>query len=99
MVSSITIRELELIRHQTNKYVIQSIYFPRKFKDDIKNITAKIAPREIYLINKLKIKMLVEINIIKSKEIDILAFRFITFISSYKIDVSIELKFKGRAIR
>ena len=42
--------------------------------------------------------MLVEINIIKLKEIDILASRFITLISSYKIDVSIELKLKERVV-
>ena len=79
--------------------MIQSIYFSRKFKNNIKNVTAKIASREIYLIDKLKIKILVEMNIMKSKEIDILIFRFTALISSYKIDISIELKLKERVVR
>lgn len=77
-----------------NKYIILSIYFLSKFKNDIRKITVKIIFREIYLINNLKIKILVEINIMKSKKIDILIFRFITSISSYKINISIELKLK-----
>ena len=77
-----------------NEYVILLIYFPRKFSNDIKNVTAKIASREIHLINKLKIKILIKINIIKLKEIDILISRFIASISNYKMKIIIELKLK-----
>ena len=77
-----------------NEYVILLIYFSRKFKNDIKDVTAKIASREIHLINKLKIKILIKINIIKLKEIDILISRFIASISNYKMKIIIELKLK-----
>ena len=43
--------------------------------------------------------MLIEINIIKSKEIDILISRFFALIFNYKIKVLVELKFKKRIIR
>ena len=78
--------------------MILSIYFLEKFKNNI-DITIKIISREIYLINKLKIKILIEINIIKLKEIDILIFKFITLIFNYKIEIFVEFKFKKRIIR
>ena len=43
--------------------------------------------------------MLIEINIMKLEEIDILISRFATLIFNYKIKVFIKLKFKKRAIR
>ena len=43
--------------------------------------------------------MLIEINIIKLKEIDILISKFTTLIFSYKIEVFIEFKLKRRVIR
>lgn len=82
-----------------NEYVILSIYFSGKFKNDIKKITAKTASREIHLINNLKTKMLVEMNTIKSERIDILFFRSTTSILSYKMNMFIKLKPKGRAVR
>ena len=78
--------------------MILLIYLSEKFKNSI-NIIAKTTSREIYLIDKLKIKMLIEINIIKSKEIDILISRSSASIFNYKIEVSVKLKFKGRAMR
>ena len=38
--------------------------------------------------------MLIKINIIKSKKIDTLIFRFIALISNYKMKIIIKLKFK-----
>lgn len=81
-----------------NKYIILSIYFLEKFKNNI-DITIKITPREIYLINELKTKILIEINIMKLEEIDILISRSFTLIFSYKIEVLVKLKPKKRAIR
>ena len=73
--------------------MILFIYFSKKFKNSI-NITIKTISREIYLINKLKIKILIKINIIKFKEIDILISRSFTLIFNYKIKIFIELKLK-----
>ena len=73
--------------------MILFIYFLERFKNNI-YITIKIISREIYLINELKIKILIEINIIKLKEIDILISRFTILIFSYKIEVLVELKLK-----
>ena len=73
--------------------MILSIYLLEKFKNNT-YITAKIASREIYLIDKLKIKILIEMNIIKSEEIDILISRSTTLIFNYKIEILVELKLK-----
>ena len=78
--------------------MILFIYFFEKFKNNI-DIIIKTISREIYLINKLKIKILIRINIIKLKEINILIFRSITLIFSYKVKIFIELKLKERVIR
>ena len=73
------------------------IYFPNS--KNKKKVTIKIALKEIYLINNLKIKIFIRINIIKSKKINILISYFIILISSYQIDISIKLKSKEKAIR
>ena len=65
IASSIIIRDLEFNRYKTSKYIIISLYFSNK------NAIIIISLREIYIINKLKINILVSINIIISKKIDI----------------------------
>ena len=69
-------RGLDFNKHQTFKYAIFSLFFSRKNKVD-KYITTKIASREVYIINNLKIKMLIEINVIILEKIDILISTFI----------------------
>ena len=98
IASPITVRRLRSAKHQTDKYMILSIYFPGKSKNNT-DITAKTTPREIHLIDELKAKMLMRINIMKSEEIDILTSRSTTSISSYKVEIPVELKPKGRAMR
>ena len=47
----------------------------------------------------MKVKILIEINIIKLEEIDILISRSSALIFNYKIEIFVELKLKRRAIR
>ena len=98
MASPITVRGLGSSRHQTDEYVILSIYLPGKTKDG-QEVTAKTAPREIHLVDELKAKMLVGMDIMKPEGIDILSSRSVASISSCKVHVPIELKPKGRAVR
>ena len=98
MASPITVRGLGSARHQTDEYVILPIYFPGKTKDG-QEVTAKTAPREIHLVDELKAKMLVGMDIMKPEGIDVLSSRSVASISSCKVDVPIELKPKGRAVR
>ena len=65
ITSPIIIRGLESNRYKTSKYIIISLYFLSK------DAIAIISSREIYIINKFKINILVNIDIIISKEIDI----------------------------
>ena len=98
MASPITVRGLGSAKHQTDEYVILPIYFPGKSKDGT-DITAKTAPREIHLVDELKAKMLVGMDIMKPEGIDILTSRSSASISSCKVEVPVELKPKGRAVR
>ena len=60
-----------LIRYITTKYTIVPLYLPRKYNN--KNGIIIISPQEIYIINNLKVKILIKIDIIIPKKINILA--------------------------
>ena len=64
--ASITIREINTKKHFTNDYLFLDIYIENEI-DEQKRIAH--IKRETYIIDNLKIKMLVEINIIASKRI------------------------------
>ena len=89
MTSSFKIRDLNTNRHENWKYVICDIYLSN-IKND-KNV-ALIIRREIHLIENLKINILLDNNIIKTKKffIDIIKRQ----ISIFNIDVIISLKIK-----
>ena len=98
MPSPITVRGLGSAKHQTDEYVILPIYFLGKSKNS-RDITTKTAPREVHLVNELKAKMLVGMDIMKPEGIDILSSHTVASISSCKVKVPIKLKPKGRAVR
>ena len=59
-------RDLKFSKHKILKYVISSLYLSSE------NIIIILTFREIYIINNLKTNILININIIMSKQIDIL---------------------------
>ena len=67
MTSSLHIKGLESIMHDTNEYILISIYISTIKKDDIK-ILYRIY-KKIHLINNLKAHMLLNNNIINPKKI------------------------------
>ena len=62
------IRKIEMIRYFTDKFVILNIYISELINDEIEmiEITAKI-----HLVYNLKIKLLVDIDVLDSKEMNI----------------------------
>ena len=68
MKNSITIREIETIRYLTNKFVILNIYISELINDRIKII--KIIMK-VHLVCNLKVKLLVDVNVLDSEEMNI----------------------------
>ena len=64
MITSITVRELNTMKHSIDKYVIVSMYFFEKNKHD-EIVRAKIT-RKIHFVNNLKTNMLIENDVLRS---------------------------------
>ena len=75
--------------------MLLNIYFLNKRND--KNIRVKII-KKTYLINNLKTKMLLRIDIIDFKKIDIIILRNQAYIESCDIIIKIDLKSRFRDI-
>ena len=67
MITSIIVRDLEINKHFTNKYVIVSMYFSDK--DEKKQAVKAKITREIHLVTNLKTNMLIENDVLKSKNL------------------------------
>ena len=68
MKNSITVREIETIRYFTNEFVILNIYISELINDKIEMIEI-IA--EVHLVCNLKVKFLIDINVLNSEKINI----------------------------
>ena len=99
MSSPITVRGLGSNRHQTSEYVTIPLYFPGKHQKDGKDAIAMTAPREIHLVEDLKAKLLIGMDIMVPEAIDIIASKSIASVGSCQIDIPIEVKSAGRTIR
>ena len=84
-------REIKNDIYKINKYIIYKIYL---FNEKNKNkyiIIIKTTSREIYLINKLVINILLRNNILILKEINLLFLKKIAYINNYNINILIEI--------
>ena len=68
MKNSITVRKIRMIRYFMNEFVILNIYISELINDEIEMIEI-IA--EVHLICNFKIKLLIDINILDSEEMNI----------------------------
>ena len=68
MKNSITVREIETIRYLMNEFVILNIYISELINSKIEMIEI-IA--EIHLVCNLKIKLLIDIDVLDSEEMNI----------------------------
>ena len=85
-------RDLEFNKHKISKYIISPLYF---FDE---NITAILTSRKIHIIDNFKTNILININIIISKQINILASQLKAKIDNYNIIVFIKVYIKNRVI-
>ena len=72
MKSSIIVRDIESIKYSTDEYVILNFYISDLINDQIEiiEITA-----EVHLVHNLKAKLLIEIDILEFKKINISFFK------------------------
>ena len=92
MISFITIRDFEFNKHKISKYVISSLYFSSE------NVIVILTSREIHIVDDFKINILINMNIIISKQINILAFQSKVKIDNYNVIVFIKVYIKGRVV-
>ena len=68
MKSPITIQSIKSIRYSTNKYIILNFYIPGLVNSQIEVIEIII---EVYLVQNLKIKLLINVDILNLKKMNI----------------------------
>ena len=68
MKNSIIVREIEIIRYLMNEFVILNIYISELINNKIEMIEI-IA--EVHLIHNLKVKLLINVNVLDSEEMNI----------------------------
>lgn len=90
MIFLITVRDLRINKHFTNRYVIVSMYFFNKNKNE--NIVKTFITREIHLIDDLKTNVFIENDILSSKKFDIFVFTLSIYIGTCDVIILISVK-------
>ena len=93
------VREIKHDIYEINKYIIYKIYLSNKKNKNERVIIIKIISREIYLVNKLAVDILLKNNILILKEINLLFLKEIAYIDNYNINIFIEVHLKESLIR
>ena len=92
-------REIKNDIYEINKYIIYKIYLSNEKNKNEYIIIIKTISREIYLINKLVVDILLKNNILILKEIVLLFLKKIAYIDNYDINILIEIYLKESLIR
>ena len=92
-------REIKNDIYEINKYIIYKIYLFNKKNKNKRIIIIKTISREIYLINKLVVDILLKNDILILKEINLLFLKKIAYIDNYNINIFIKVHLKKSLIR
>ena len=92
-------REIKNDIYEINKYIIYKIYLFDEKNKNKRIVIIKTISREIYLINKLVVDILLKNNILILKEVNLLFLKKIAYINSYNINILIEVHLKESLIR
>ena len=87
-------REIKNDIYEINKYIIYKIYLSNEKNKNKRIIIIKTISREIYLVNKLVVDILLKNNILILKEINLLFLKKIAYINNYNINILIEIYLK-----
>ncbi len=90
MIHFLNVRDLDINKHQTSEYFIVTIYFTEKLEE---KSVRKLIQREVYLMNNLKINMLINNDILRAEDIFIdEANNKAIIVSCNNMIISIEIK-------
>ena len=92
-------REIKNDIYEINKYIIYKIYLSNEKNKNKYIVIIKTISREIYLVNKLVIDILLKNDILILKEINFLFLKEIAYINNYNINILIEIHLKESLIR
>ena len=98
MATSVEVLDISSDKHRTDEYIITPIYILGKAKNGT-IATAKLAPREIYIVDNLRANILIGIDIITPKGIDILTSKRVAYITSCDIKAPIKVLSTGPPVR
>ena len=84
---SFKIREIDSSQYETSKYVIILCYFSKI--DEQENDVFACIRREVYIVNNLRVKMLIENDFIDFKKIIINVIKKKAYINNYKTFITI----------
>ena len=90
MAISVEVLGISLDKHRTDEYIITPIHIPGKAKNGT-TATAKLAPCEIHIVDNLRANILIGMDIITPKGIDILTSKRVAYITSCDIEASNEV--------
>ena len=91
MITSLIVRDLKIIKHKIDEYVIISIYVYDK-DDVIKKSIRTCFIKEMHIIDDFKINIFIENDVDESESISIFLNNKTTHINNYKIIVSLKVK-------
>ena len=92
-------REIKNDIYEINKYIIYKIYLSNKKNKNERVVIIKTISKEIYLVNKLVINILLKNDILVLEEINLLFLKEIAYIDSYNVNIFIEIHLKESLIR
>lgn len=100
MASSIPIRGVGSNVHQTSQFAIFPLFLPGTHKIIGKKVTALTALREVHIVDNLKAKMLIGMDIIMPEKIDVIVSTSSASIGSCQVEMPLEIRArnKGRAV-
>ena len=90
MIVFFIVRDLDINKHQIRKYALIFIYI--KGKNEKEKTIRACFHKEIHIIDDLKINMLIDNDIMKSKNINVSLNKRIAYIENCKMIVSIKIK-------
>jgi len=93
MASPLFVRGIGFNKYSTSNYALVFIYILNINAFD--NRIKALITRKAYIVNNLKVKILIGINIMGLKSIDIFIIKKEVYIDSYKISALIKIKVKG----
>ena len=90
MTVSLIVRDLDINKHQTNKYALIFIYI--KDKDESNKTTRACFRKKIHIIDDLKTNMFIDNNIMKLKNINVSSSKKTAYINNCHIIISMKIK-------